>query len=84
MSAVRKLAVHVMSRHAIPDGGGLADGIRFLSDPQRIKDAARAADLWVQDAIRAVREAEDPNPWRDADDEAIAAEILRLATGKKP
>lgn len=80
---VRRLWAHKMSVGAIPKGGGIADGIRFLSDPAALGKSAREATQWVAAAIQAVREAGDPNPWREADDEAIAAEILRLAKEKR-
>lgn len=66
-----------MSRDAIPSGGGLAAGIKFLSTPGAISAGIKAATEWVALAIRAVREAAEPNPWMAADDEAIAAEILK-------
>lgn len=81
---VKKLIIRKMSTDAIPDGGGLEDGMRFLSDPQGISRAAKAATEWVSIAIRAVREATDPNPWRDASDEDIAGEILRKIEERKP
>jgi hypothetical protein len=74
---VKKLIIRKMATDAIPGGGGLADGIRFLSDPQGLSKAARAATEWVTVAIRAVREAAEPNPWKAATDEDIAGEILR-------
>jgi hypothetical protein len=74
---VKRLIVAKMSRDAIPAGGGVADGIKFLSDPTAVLAGARVATQWVEEAIRLVREAADPNPWRQADDEAIAAEVLR-------
>jgi hypothetical protein len=73
----RRLVVHKMSHDAIPSGGGLDDGLRFLSNKESIVAGVKAAQDWVALAIRAVREAAEPNPWKDADDEAIAGEILR-------
>ncbi len=72
---VKRLIVRKMSTDAIPGGGGLADGLRFLTDPARIRDSAREATAWVFAAIDAVKAAPD-NPFGD-DDEAIAGEILR-------
>lgn len=74
---VNKLIASKMSRDAIPPGGGFADGIKFLSSKQAIVAGAKRATEWVDAAIRAVREAAEPNPWKNATDEEIAAEILR-------
>lgn len=62
---------------AIPLGGNFGDGLRFLQNPEAIVASARAATEWVKTAIRAVREAAEPNPRKTADDETIAAEVLR-------
>lgn len=78
-----RLAAHKMALDAIPAGGGLADGTRFLTTEGAIGKSAKAAAEWVRDAIAAIRAATDPNPWRDADDEAIAAEILRQIHARK-
>lgn len=72
---VKKLIARKMSVDAIPSGGGLADGIKFLMSPGRIVAAAREATAWVETAIAAVKAAPD-NSFGD-DDEAIAGEILR-------
>ena len=72
---VRKLIAHKMARDAIPDGGGLAAGIQFLSNPESVKRGAQEATQWVRDAIAVVKLSPD-NPYGD-DDEAIAGEIVR-------
>ena len=71
---VKKLIVRKMSTDAIPPGGGLAAGIKFLSSKENIVAGAKAATQWVEAAIAAVKSAPD-NPFGN-DDEAIAAEIL--------
>lgn len=73
---VKKLILHKMSLDAVPAGGGLAAGVAFLSDPKAMANGWRAAVQWVREAIDVVRSGADPNPWRNADDEAIAGEIL--------
>lgn len=80
---MRKLAVHKMALDAVPAGGGFADAVKFLSSTNAIADSAKAATEWARLAVLAVRGAADPNPWRDADDEAIAAEILRQVAAKR-
>lgn len=74
---VKRLIAHVMSIGAVPSGGGFADALRFLMDPDLIKRTAAASTQWVEVAINAVRLAGEPNPWKTADDEAIAEDILR-------
>lgn len=78
---VKRLIIHKMSHDAIPDGGGIADGLKFLSDKTAISNGAKAAKEWVEEAIRAVKSA--PNNRFGDDDEAIAGEILRQIEAKK-
>jgi len=79
----KKLCIHVIARDAIPEGGGILDGVQFLLDRKKIKQSAQGASVWVHHAIEAIRQAPGDNPWRDADDEAICGEILRLIEEKK-
>jgi len=80
---VKKLIVHKIALDAIPPGGDFLDGLRFLANKEAISTGARMATQWVESAIEAVRQAADPNPWRNADDEVIAGEILRQIKAKK-
>lgn len=80
---VKRLIAQKMATDAVLAGGGLADALAFLSRPQAISAGARKATEWVMAAIQAVREAAEPNPWKTAGDEAIAAEILRQINAKK-
>lgn len=82
-SNVQKLIAHKMSLDAIPKGGGFADGVKFLMDKERIVASSKAASEWVQTAIHLIRTAAEPNPWKDADDEAIAGELLRQIDEKQ-
>lgn len=83
VSNMKRLAIHKMALDAVPPGGGFGDALRFLSSSAGIASAARAADQWARDAVAAIRNAEDPNPWRDIDDEDIAGEILRQIEDRK-
>lgn len=74
---VRRLLAHKMAIDAIPAGGGFAAGMKFLSSKESVVSGVKAATAWVEQAIQAVRGAADPNPWKDAQDEEIAGEILR-------
>lgn len=80
--SVKKLFIYRMSRDAIPDGGGLSDGISFFTDPDKRKAIMRRSEEWVIQALDLIRSASDPNPWRDASDEDIATEILRRVESK--
>lgn len=79
---VRKLISAKMAKDAVPSGGGVADALLFLSNPKAIASSAQAATAWVEAAILAVRQAAEPNPWKNADNEAIAGEILRRMNRK--
>jgi hypothetical protein len=74
--SVRRLIATKMSGDAVA-GGGVADAISFLSSPEKIKTGVAKATKWVKAAIQAVREASEPNPYRNADDETIAGVILQ-------
>ena len=80
---VRKLWAIKMATDAIPANGGLVDGLKFLSSKESIASGAKAASEWTQAALLAVRQAAEPNPWKNATDEEIAAEILRKIEQKK-
>lgn len=81
--SVKKLVIAKASKDAIPSGGGLPDAIAFLTDPKAMTQGLRRAIEWVNVAIRAVREANEPNPWKNATDEEIAAEILKQIENKR-
>jgi hypothetical protein len=81
---VRKLLIVKMSRDAIPDGGGLADGIEFFANLGKRKRIMAGAEEWVRQAIAVVRQAAEPNPWKVASDEEIAAELLRRIEERQP
>lgn len=74
---VKRLIAHKMSLDAVPAGGGLNAALDFLSDKDNITESARRSTEWVRLAIKALRQAAEPNPWKDADDEAIAGEFLK-------
>lgn len=80
-SNVQKLVVEKASLDAIPPGGGITDGIAFLSDKNRLINGIKAAETWAKEAIALVKAAPG-NPWGD-DDEAIADEILRKLEEKR-
>lgn len=74
---VRALMIRKMSRDAIPDGGGLTEGLAFLTDPGHMRQAAADAYLWAIRSCQQVRDAEDIDSLvPDTCDETIAAYLL--------
>jgi len=74
---IRRLIAQRIAQQAIPDGGGMQAAVSFLSSKESIIEGTRKASEWVKATIEEVRRANDPNPWRNASDEEIAAEICR-------
>ena len=68
-----RLTLEKVSRDAIPPGGGMAAGIEFFSDPNRIRETTAAAFEWAEQAINVMRAATD-NPY--GDDEEILAQVI--------
>ena len=79
---VKKLMILKTSREAIPKGGNYLDGFKFLSDKERLVRTMKESHQWVLQAIQVVRTAKEPNPFKTADDETIAAEILKKVEEK--
>lgn len=80
---VKKLIIYRISLVAIPNGGGIADGIKFLSANDKIMKATKESYNWVKSAIQIVRQAKKPNPFESATDEEIAGEILKKIEEKR-
>lgn len=78
---VKKLLAHFIAREAVPIGGGLADGLHFLTNPERRGSGIERAMSNLDAALAAVKTAPD-NPYGN-DDEAIAAAILERVDRKK-
>lgn len=74
---VKKLIIHKVSLDAIPKGGGIKAGLEFLQDKERIIKTFRESADWVKQVIQAIRQAKEPNPFKDASDEEIAGELLK-------
>lgn len=83
---VKKLVCMKMARDAIPPektGSGIGEAVAFLSDPKKIIAGAKASQEWVAQAIAVIRTGGEPNPWKNADDEVIAGEILKRVEKKR-
>ncbi len=73
---VKKLICERMATIAVPNGGGFSDAMKFLLSKEAITDAARKATEFVEVALKMIREAAEPNPWKNATDEEIAGHLL--------
>lgn len=82
MSNLMKLTIAKWSTDAIPEGGGIADGIKAIIKLAGGAPDLRKANQWCLDAIEAVRQAKDPNPYKTMSDEEIAAVILKEMDSK--
>ena len=71
---VKELLAHFIALEAVPKGGSFADGLDFLTNPDRRRQGLERAMSRLEAALAAVKSAPD-NPYGD-DDEAIAAEII--------
>lgn len=80
---MKKLIITKMSSDAIPMGGGIADGVAFLSNPISIKEGFAKAQRFAEVAIKAIRAAGEPNEFKEASDEVIAGEILKALEARK-
>lgn len=81
--SMSRLIAHKMSLDAVPPGSDLADVVAFITNKEKLKASIGAASEWAKAAVLAVRNANEPNPFKEADDETIAAEILRQVEARK-
>lgn len=76
-----------MAQQVIDEGNrdvpGVARVVSLLADPKGLANCALAALKWCDDAVDLVRGAAEPNEWRNADAEAIAAEINRRVAAQR-
>lgn len=74
----KKLFAAFLAKEAVPDGGGLADSMKFFLDKEHRAGVIERAAKNFEAGIAAVKAAPD-NPYGD-DEEAICAAVLaRLA-----
>lgn len=81
--SVKKLIALKMSRDAIPKNGTIKDGLDFLLDKNRLNNSCKEAKKWVKDAISVLRQAKEPNPYKNLSDDDIADFILKEVEKKK-
>jgi hypothetical protein len=80
---VKKLMIIKTSLVAIPKGGSVADGVKFLSDKDGIIRTMKESYQWVKASIELIRLAKEPNPFKNADEETIAGELVRRVEEKQ-
>lgn len=72
---VKRLIAHKMAKDMVPPGSTLGTVLMAIT-AGRLGPAAKVATEWVEQALALVRQAADPNPWKNATDEEIAEHIL--------
>jgi hypothetical protein len=80
---MKRLIIEKMSVDAVPAGGGLGAALAFITEPGELTKGWREATAWVDQAIAVIRTAAEPNPWRDASEEEIAAHLLEKIAARK-
>jgi hypothetical protein len=80
---VKKLIAHKMAFDAVPAGSGIDSALKFLTSKNSISAGWVLASRWVKAALDAVRQAAEPNPWKNSSDEEIAAELLQRMEKRK-
>jgi hypothetical protein len=80
---VKKLTIQKMTIDTLPPGSKLADAISALTNPNLLSNNFKKAHYWVIEAIKLIRTGAEPNPWKNANDEEIALELLRRVEAKK-
>lgn len=77
--SVLKLISYRMSLIAIPKGSKdpFTAGARAILEEGRLAQIGHEATEWTKAAIHLIRNAAEPNPWKESTDEDIAADILR-------
>lgn len=82
-SPVMKLQIEILSSMAVEPTSGnahlspFARVMEILQSASELTRRARLAHDRCRESIRLVREAADPNPWKNSTDDEIASEILR-------
>ena len=79
----KRLVIHKVSLDAIPVGGNIGDGIKFLSDPKGMKESFANAEKWVREAIDILKSADAITNYYGNDDEIIAGQILARIDAKQ-
>ena len=76
-SNVARLFAEKVATDMVAPGGGIGGVLTRIATPGLLVQKSREAKAFVDLALTAVRNAAEPNPWRDSTDEEIAGELLR-------
>jgi len=67
----------IARKMALDAPSGFEGALNFLSSKENITEGAKKASAWVQAACQALREAGEPNPFKESTDEQIAEHLLQ-------
>lgn len=83
-----KLQNLILSRLVIPPNGGFTNAVDFLMNlgrpDSKSNELVKQAMDKTEEYILAVRNASEPNPFKDSTDDEIAGEILKRIDTRKP
>ena len=71
---MKKLAIHKMSTDL--SKGGIGATIANLYAPGKLQSAARDGAAFAHEAVKLLREAKEPNPYKSLTDEEIAKVLV--------
>ncbi len=80
---MKKFCIQKMAVDAVPSGDGIESALQFLATPGKMGEGWKKAVEWCDAAILAVRNAGEPNPWREASEEEICAHLLAKIAERK-
>ena len=82
---LKELVWHLMSLDAVPPGSknGLSSAVEFILTPGKMSESFRNSIIRARNICMAIRQAGEPNPWKDATDEEIAGEVMRKMKEKR-
>lgn len=77
MNPRNKLTIKIMSKNAIPQGGGFLDGLRFLRNKESIANGYREARKEMEEYLSVLRESlRKERPDKSYTDDELAEMIL--------
>lgn len=83
MTNIARLFAEKMATDMIAPGGGLGGILTRIATPGLLAQKSREAKAFCELAVAAIRNAAEPNPWRNSTDEEIAGELLRVLDEKR-
>ena len=74
---VNRLLARRLSQLIVARGKKLEGVVKTLRDKEVFLNSVKEAKEWVRSVIEEIRNAREPNPYKNSSDEEIAGEILR-------